>query len=155
MAVLTEAEVRALRTAQGTELANLKETVLSLLSQLREPERVNPTRELVCRPKVLVVAHGDGYLEVTGPRNVDVRIVNVPQVPKTTDGEKFVEEFIKCSGPRCYLNQPFRQGGFSERMSMDEWKWMQVKKDSFALLKMLRGIPRTEDIPQQPNRQLT
>jgi hypothetical protein len=47
---------------------------------------------------VLVAIHSDGYIEVFGERDIDVRIVNVPAVGSVR-GEILAEEFIELNLP--------------------------------------------------------
>ena len=53
------------------------------------------------REPLLILGHGDGWLEVFGPKHVDIKFMNVPFVP-TIEGEKAAERFIENSLPIRY-----------------------------------------------------
>lgn len=53
------------------------------------------------RSSVLLLAHGDGWLEIFAPNHIDAKFLNVPFVP-TIEGEKAAEKFIEKSLPFRY-----------------------------------------------------
>ena len=139
-----ETEVRALKAAQGTEMANLRETVLSLLSQLKDPERLTPTlatiqHEASARSKVLVVLYGDGHVEVFGNRTTDARVVDIPRMQPSVVAEQFKDLLIKRITPRCYqpdqnLDMKLIANGNNKRMTIQEWEWWECYHENFRFL---------------------
>ena len=53
------------------------------------------------RAPVLLLGHGDGWLEIFGPEHIDVKYLDVPYIP-TIEGEKAAGQFVENSLPLRY-----------------------------------------------------
>ena len=58
------------------------------------------SRQRKPRSKVLIILHNDGFVEVFGRDDIDVRIVNMPAIHPA--GEAFAEEYLDLILPRPY-----------------------------------------------------
>ncbi|QDS97704.1 hypothetical protein [Adhaeretor mobilis] len=58
-------------------------------------------KSILQRQHVLIVAHADGYLEVFGEKNLDIRISNIP-LAHSREAERIAEDALELSLPRCY-----------------------------------------------------
>lgn len=54
------------------------------------------------REQVLVVAHGDGFIQAFAEGHIDIRIVMMPMVDGSSHGEILAEEWLERSVPDCY-----------------------------------------------------
>lgn len=86
---------------------------------------------------VLVAIHSDGYIEVFGDRDIDVRIVNVPAVDSVR-GEILAEEFIETNLPprhrAIYAPGKVRAAKLGRKVAPQE---IAETKNNIALLRVI------------------
>jgi hypothetical protein len=98
-----------------------------------------PTRH--CRPprqQALVLVHADGFLEIFGPADLDVRVVDVPRVAPTPAAELAAEQYVEATVPLPYrqLHAP----GNRRAMHMPRVRTPETIAHTMWELQLLREI---------------